>query len=419
MGRVPFFMPRPLLYCCRKRIMRSPIFCLFLFLGLALQASVNAQVNHPAKLTRITGEQVDFPIESISDGIVRGPAGQVRLDALVNIDMGQSLEPQKGAIQIALVNGGELNAEGISFANEQFQIELKFANWVLSPESIRGVLFDPTADRSRYDRALKNRSPEKDVLIAVTKEGQGRVSGILETISETKVSLDYEGRSRSVARDRTVAIVTADLKNKALTGSQGSIRLVNGSILIGMIQSLVNEQLVLGLVGQETISIPVSQISSISLRSDRVVFLSDMEPSEVTCTPLVTLPFQWQRDLSVRGEPLRIFSSTESRNVKFNKGIGTHAASRLEFEKPEGFNRFESMVGIAAEMEGRGNCEVSVWGDGIELWKGVITGRDDPLPIDVDVTDMKKIALVVRNGLHLDLADHVNWGDARFLKIAP
>ena len=37
-----------------------------------------------------------------------------------------------------------------------------------------------------------------------------------------------------------------------------------------------------------------------------------------------------------------------------------------------------------------------MWGDGIELWKGVITGRDDPVPIDVDVTDMKKIALSLK-----------------------
>ena len=298
-------------------------------------------------------------------------------------------------------------------------VSIRFATWALSPEVVCGVLFDLAADRSRYERALKNRSPEKDVLIAFTKEGQGRVSGILELISGTKVSLEYEGRSRSVARERAVAIVTADLTSRTLEGVRASIRLVDGSTLNGIIQSLASGQLVLGLVRQESISIPVEQISSISLRSDRIAFLSDLEPTEVTCTPLVTLPFTWQRDMSVRGQPIRMFSKTKARNLEFPKGIGTHAASRIEFEKPQGFNRLVTTVGIAAEMEGKGNCEVSVWGDGIELWKGVIAGQDDPLLVDVDVADMKKIALVVRNGRHLDLADHVNWGDARFLKIAP
>ena len=213
--------------------------------------------------------------------------------------------------------------------------------------------------------------------------------------------------------------MTADLTNNSIDDFEGSVRLINGSVLSGMIKSLDNGQLTLGLVGQEAIKIPVSQIASIALRSDRIAFLSDLEPVEVTCTPLVTLPFDWQRDSSVRGEPLQMYSKTESRNIQFDKGIGTHAASRLEFEKPLGFNRFASMVGIAAEMEGRGDCEVSVWGDGIELWNGVISGREDPLLVDVDIAEMKRVALVVRNGLHFDLADHVNWGDARFLKIDP
>lgn len=399
--------------------MRSPSFCSVLFASLALQVAVNAQVSFPAKLTKITGEKTEFPIEAIGGGVVRGPAGQIRLDALVSIDMGRRPTSQNGPIRIAMVNGGKLNANAITFANEKFLIDTGFSTWKLTPEAICGVLFDPAADRSRYDRALKNRSPEKDVLIAATKEGQGRVSGILESISEAKVSLDYEGRSRSVARDRVIAIVTADLTNNSIDDFEGSVRLINGSTLSGMIKSLENGQLTLGLVGQEAIEIPVSQIASIALRSDRIAFLSDMEPVEVTCTPLVTLPFDWQRDSSVRGEPLQIYSKTESRNIQFDKGIGTHAASRLVFEKPSGFNRFASMVGIAAEMEGRGDCEVSVWGDGIELWKGVISGREDPILVDVDIAEMKRVALVVRNGLHLDLADHVNWGDARFLKIDP
>lgn len=399
--------------------MRSLCLCLVLFICLFLQVDVSAQVGIPAKLTRITGEPIDFAIESITEGVVRGPMGEIRLDTLVGIDMGRSIATQTDPIQISLIDGGKLNAKAVSFANEKFQIETRFATWALSPEVVCGVLFDLAADRSRYERALKNRSPEKDVLIAFTKEGQGRVSGILELISGTKVSLEYEGRSRSVARERAVAIVTADLTSRTLEGVRASIRLVDGSTLNGIIQSLASGQLVLGLVRQESISIPVAQISSISLRSDRIAFLSDLEPTEVTCTPLVTLPFTWQRDMSVRGQPIRMFSKTKARNLEFPKGIGTHAASRIEFEKPQGFNRLVTTVGIAAEMEGKGNCEVSVWGDGIELWKGVIAGQDDPLLVDVDVADMKKIALVVRNGRHLDLADHVNWGDARFLKIAP
>ncbi|MDG1807241.1 MAG: NPCBM/NEW2 domain-containing protein [Pirellulaceae bacterium] len=397
--------------------MKLPLVCLSLFGLLLCNHAIIAQLSHPVTVTRITGEQVEFSIDRVVDGVVYGQGKEFDLADLVIIDAKRSLVRQKDPVQISLVTGGVCGVKDILFDGEQFQVDAVFNTWVMPPDSIRGILFNQEADRARYDRALENRSLEEDVLIARTKDGQGRVGGILEAISDAKVTMNYGGRSRSVSRERVVAVVTADLKPKLPEGAMGLVTLTNGSTLGGVVTELKGGLLSLGVPGNATIAIPFEQVASISLSSDRVTYLSDLEPLEAECIPMVTLPFTWQRDLSVRRQPLSIYSWEQGKTIGYGKGIGTHAASRLEFANPDGFNRFVATVGIAAETAGKGDCEVSVWGDGIQLWESQLSGRDEAKAIDLDISGIQKISLVVRNGRHLDLSDHVNWANARFLKI--
>ena len=71
-----------------------------------------------------------------------------------------------------------------------------------------------------------------------------------------------------------------------------------------------------------------------------------------------------------------------------------------------------------AETRGRGDCRFIVQGDGVELWSQRIRGSDDPQPLDVDITNVRQIALIVEPGEQLDLADHANWAAVRLLQTA-
>ncbi|MDG2013961.1 MAG: NPCBM/NEW2 domain-containing protein [Pirellulaceae bacterium] len=397
--------------------MKLLLVCLSLLSLLLCTHTITAQLSQPVTVTRITGEQVDISIDRVVDGVVYGEGKQFDLADLVIIDANRSLVPQKKPLQISLVTGGVCGVKDVLFDGEQFRVDVDFATWIIPPDAIRGILFDQAADQSRYARALENRSLEEDVLIARTKDGQGRVGGILEAISDAKVTMNYGSRSRSVSRDRVVAVVTADLKPQLPEGARGLVTLTNGSTISGVVTQWKGGLLSLGMPGNASIAIPFEQVASISLSSNRVSYLSDLEPLEAVCTPLATLPFTWQRDLSVRRLPLSIYSWEQGKAIGFGKGIGTHAASRLEFENPGGFNRFVATVGIAAETAGKGDCDVSVWGDGIQLWKSQLSGRDEAKEIDLDISGIQKISLVVRNGRHLDLSDHVNWANARFLNL--
>ena len=90
--------------------------------------------------------------------------------------------------------------------------------------------------------------------------------------------------------------------------------------------------------------------------------------------------------------------------------------SQLSFANTNEFDRFKAVVGIDAETAGRGDCQMVVRGDGIELWSKRVKASDDPVQVDLDIAGIKEFALIVYPGEDFDLGDHADWGEARFLK---
>lgn len=367
-------------------------------------------------MTTITGQQIEMDLESIVDGVVQGGSEKISLSDLLMIQTDKSIVPERQALLVMLSGGGQIGASQVTFDGENFSLQTPVGQFSVPPDSIKAILMDVEADRSRFDRALKNRSVEKDSVIALGSSGQRVVGGLIESINESKLLLEFDGKSRPISLNKIVGIVPADLKPAKPKGQIVNLKLTNGSTVTGGIVGLQSGKLQLVLPGDATIELSLSAVSAISLQSDRVAYLSDLDPTNSSQNALATIEFAWQRDLSVQLNPIRLYSFESGKTTEYAKGIGVHSASRLEFENADDFDRFAAVVGIDAETQGNGDCEVSLWADGIQLWSANITGEGEPQKVDVPIKGMKTIALVVRNGKYLDLGDHVDWADARFLK---
>ena len=193
--------------------------------------------------------------------------------------------------------------------------------------------------------------------------------------------------------------------------------MTDGSLLIGKLgQTSADNLISLFLPGNNELLIDTRKISEIKIQSANLVYLSDLEPIDVEQRSSFAVERAWQRDLSIEGNPLTLGLSGSGRTVRFEKGLGTSAFTRIEYDNSEGFTRFRAVVGIDVETGGRGDCQVSVVGDGIQLWTGRVKADDDPAPVSVDITGLQQISLVVEPGEQFDLADHVDWGEARFTR---
>lgn len=364
----------------------------------------------------IAGQRIPMQIRSLDSQTVTGARRTLAFSDLMMIDTGRPVQDSSLPLRVYLSGGGILPASAVTFNGEEFRIATSWGTPVLATDAVSGVVLDRAADPLSFRQAMQKRSVENDVVVATSSRGQQAVAGLLESIDGEKLVLNYQGQSRPINLSKVKAIVTADLKLPPVRGPVARVQLTDGGTVSAVIDKLESGTLSLRLPANPALQLPWDMVSRISIASDSVVWLSDLEPASAEQTPLAALPFQWKRDTSAGGNPLTLVWPSSGEKRVFARGIGTRSASRLEFDVDGRYGRLVATVGIDAETEGRGDCEVSIWGDGVQLWGGEVTGRTDPLPVDLDISGIRRVTLVTRHGRHLDLGDHVDWADARFLQ---
>lgn len=110
---------------------------------------------------------------------------------------------------------------------------------------------------------------------------------------------------------------------------------------------------------------------------------------------------------SVDGGPLRIGGTTYAR------GVGTHARSEIALDLAKGATRFDAVVGVDDEVEGKGSVVFEVWVDGRKAARTDILTGSETADISVDLTGANRLVLVVKDGGDGIGWDHADWADAR------
>lgn len=228
--------------------------------------------------------------------------------------------------------------------------------------------------------------------------------------------MNYKGESRKIGLSKIKAVITADLGLPQPEGSMASVILTDGSSLKGVISELADGKLQVMVAGDAKVGLNMEMIVSVSVSSDRILYLSDIDPVEVQEKSVFAIQRSWARDRSVENNPLKMGLGSSGKTMEFSKGLGTQAYCRLEYANTKQFDRLNAIVGIDSETNGRGDCQVVVRGDGIELWTQRVRASEDPHKLDVDITGIKRVVLIVYPGEEFDLGDHLDWGDARFLR---
>ena len=369
------------------------------------------------RLTLVNGSSIKTTIEAVDqNGLVSGqniPAN-LKFDQILTIDTKREIgKPDKDSVKVYLVDGGLLYGKSVTVKDDRIEIGDGKTQVNFPLDVVRAVIWN--AD-SRVSQLRKKPSVEDDTIVVKTNRGQQFVGGLLESIDETHVHVNYEGKSRKISRNIVQAVVTADLKIKKPQGAKLNISTSAGGLWVGTLESIETESLMLNLSGGHQIGVSLSDICRIAVDSDRVVYLSDLQPSEVEQSSLFAAARKWKRNTSVTGSQMQMRFHSTGRVVSFDRGLGTKPYSLLAFENENDFDQFRAIVGIDMDAQGRGDCEMIVRGDGIQLWAKRVRGSDDPDSIVIDISGVKKISLIVLPGEGFDLGDHANWADAKFMK---
>jgi alpha-galactosidase len=122
-------------------------------------------------------------------------------------------------------------------------------------------------------------------------------------------------------------------------------------------------------------------------------------------TVIDKISYPIQRDKSVGRGPLRI------RGIQYQKGLGVHANSHLDYYVGRAATRFEAIVGVDDEACcGIASLRFQVRADGVLLHdSGVLTSSSPAHSIDVDIVGRTILSLDVEGEA---LNGHADWADA-------
>ena len=332
------------------------------------------------------------------------------------IDTPQKVESTKKFPSIWMLGNGRVIAESLVSNTVRVAAKMDGQDWEIPVEDVRAIVFQQNVPDDLIRESIKASASGNDRVIAQTSRGPQSVDGALKSIDNEKVFFEYKGEERTISLDKVLAVVFSDYGIQPIAGTSTLVNLTNGSRIHCSIEQLENNKLDIKLPGGSRHQFDWDRVASINVESDRVVFLSSLEPVEQQHQPIVTVEQPWKRNMSVQGNPIRLRVEKDKPAKEFKSGIGMHAFAQLVFANEKNCNRLLAVVGIDVETDGRGDCRVAVTGDGIELWAKDITGNDLAVEVDVDITGYKSIGLIVYPGNHLDMADHVDWAMVRMLK---
>jgi hypothetical protein len=148
---------------------------------------------------------------------------------------------------------------------------------------------------------------------------------------------------------------------------------------------------------------------SLQIRSERLLYLSDLTPVTVEEQVIAAFPRPWQPDRSVLGNGLM------AAGQPFEKGIGVQSGSSLTFDLESGATDFAAILAIDPKSAG-GDCVFVVEADGRELLRERLRSSDPPRPVRIAIPGVRSLRLGVEFGEDLDFGDHANWCDARVLR---
>jgi hypothetical protein len=289
-----------------------------------------------------------------------------------------------------------------------------------SARDVTAVQLQPATETiaAEWSRIL-NSELDGDLLVARKGESIDYHRGVLGDVDDEVVRFHLDGELLPVKRSKVHGLVYYRSAGRTtpepvcwLTDGDGSRWAVRSIRLEGADFRWTTP---LGL----EVSRPAAEVVCMDFSQGKIVYLSDLEPESLVWTPyfgtVKELPalerfFAPREDRGLDPGPL------ELDGTPYEKGLALHSRTSLVYRLPDRFRRFQAVVGIDDRVRPQGNVRLVIHGDDRVLLETTVTGADPPLPVDLDVTGVRRLAILVDYGDDLDVADHLDLCNARIVK---
>ena len=137
-------------------------------------------------------------------------------------------------------------------------------------------------------------------------------------------------------------------------------------------------------------------------KPSKILYLDEMDLSK--------MEIGWgenQVNKSVEGNPISIGGQ------RFDRGVGTHAISKMMIDLKGSGKKFSAFVGVDDESGEPASVEFFVMGDSKVLWQsGLMKKGEVPKKAEVDLRGIQKLALFISEADASNHSDHADWAEA-------
>lgn len=256
-----------------------------------------------------------------------------------------------------------------------------------------------------------------DLIVIRKKESLDFQGGVAGDVREDKVQFTIDGETLSVKRSRVEGLVYFHPAGKTLPdsfcrltdASGGRFEAEKAELVDGALQVVTPAGLKLRM-----------ELGAISAIDGKIQYLSDLKPESVEWTPFLGEAGQppllkefyrprWNESLV--GGPLLLGG------LKYAKGMAMYSGTEAIFRLPAGrYGRLTALAGIDDRARPGGNARLLIYGDDKLLFEGVLSGGDQPVALDLDLTGVNRLKLKAEFGGEAEVLDYVDICDARILK---
>lgn len=327
--------------------------------------------------------------------------------------------------QLLLADGGVItlanNAAPTIEQDHLVAVSETFGEFKLPLRSLAGLLLHAPIDPQTRDRlanlvrlgptvgkAAGGGAHDRDWLFL---ENGDQLQGRIAALTERAVEFEADIGPLTVELDSVLALAfQPTLAAESSAAPRTFVGFADGSLVAAASIAINERRAELTLAGGERLAAPDAEPVLLQPLVGQVDYLSDLAPASDRHIPYLSVPGEYRLDVNVAGTRLRAGGEL------YLKGVGMRSAARLTWQLDKAYRRFEAELAIDDQTRRRGSVVFRVFSGSREIHKSrVVRGGDEPLPISVDIRDVRQLSLVVDYADRADVLDHANWLNARLV----
>lgn len=319
------------------------------------------------------------------------------------------------SVWVVLVDGSLLVGSGYAVTQDEARLSLADGRGLVLPtRAIRSVrLKEQSVEQQRQWAEIHSAQQAADLIVIRKEAALDYLGGVVRDVTPDNVQFEIDGEILPVKREKVEGLVYYRGLGASPTGEFATLEDSAGNQVRLASADVKGLRLRAVTPAGVELELPLASITAIRFKT---LYLSDLKPESVSWTAYVSAIeplevverfYRARFNTALGSGPLRLGG------VEYEKGLALHSRSEVVFRLPERYRALRTIAGIDDRVRPGGNVVLQIFGDDRTLFEDVLTGRDKPRLLEIDLRGVTRLRIVVDFGGELDTADHLVLCDPR------